>query len=76
VKKNSFVLLELEMADLGCFFAKNGLGPLGVMGCQVQLHSIYWVLNLFSLFGGLSAHVQLSVIAERYCGGKDVSRFQ
>jgi hypothetical protein len=30
MKKNSFTLLELEMANLGCFFRKNGLGPLGV----------------------------------------------
>jgi hypothetical protein len=28
-KKISFVLLELEMADLRCFVEKNGLGPLG-----------------------------------------------
>jgi hypothetical protein len=25
-----FGLLELEMADLRCFFEKNGLGPLGI----------------------------------------------
>jgi hypothetical protein len=30
LKKISFGLLELEMANLGCFFGKNGLGPLGV----------------------------------------------
>jgi hypothetical protein len=30
VKKNSFGLLELEMADLKHFFEKNTLGPLGV----------------------------------------------
>jgi hypothetical protein len=30
VKKNLFGLLELEMANLECFFEKNGLGPLGV----------------------------------------------
>jgi hypothetical protein len=30
VKKTSFAPLELEMADLGCFFERNGLGPLGV----------------------------------------------
>jgi hypothetical protein len=30
VKKNSFLLLELEMADLERFFEKNTLGPLGV----------------------------------------------
>jgi hypothetical protein len=30
MKKNSFALLELEMADLGCFFEKNSLGPVGV----------------------------------------------
>jgi hypothetical protein len=30
VKKNSFALLELEIADFGVFLEKNGLGPLGV----------------------------------------------
>jgi hypothetical protein len=30
VKKNSFALLELEMTNLGYFFKKNGLGPLGI----------------------------------------------
>jgi hypothetical protein len=30
VKKNSFGLLELEMADLELFFEKSTLGPLGV----------------------------------------------
>jgi hypothetical protein len=29
-KKNSFGLLELEMADLECFWRKTPLGPLGV----------------------------------------------
>jgi hypothetical protein len=38
-KKNSFGLLELEMADLECFFEKNALGPLGVK-----------VLNFFQIF--------------------------
>jgi hypothetical protein len=28
--KKSFGLLELKMADLGCFFEKNGFGPIGV----------------------------------------------
>jgi hypothetical protein len=31
VKKNSFGLLELEMADLECLFEKNGLGSLQKM---------------------------------------------
>jgi hypothetical protein len=38
VKKNeffSFGLLELEMANLECFFEKNGYGPLGVKGLGV-----------------------------------------
>jgi hypothetical protein len=30
VKKNSFLLLELEMADLERFWRKTPLGPLGV----------------------------------------------
>jgi hypothetical protein len=30
VKKLLFAVLELEMVDLGCFFEKNGHGPLGV----------------------------------------------
>jgi hypothetical protein len=30
VKTNSFGLLELEMADLECFWRKTPLGPLGV----------------------------------------------
>jgi hypothetical protein len=30
LKKNSFGLLELEMADLECFWRKTPLGPLGV----------------------------------------------
>jgi hypothetical protein len=30
VKKNSFGLLELEMADLERFWRKSPLGPLGV----------------------------------------------
>jgi hypothetical protein len=29
-EKNSFELLELEMADLECFWRKTPLGPLGV----------------------------------------------
>jgi hypothetical protein len=29
-EKNSFLLLELEMADLERFFEKNTFGPLGV----------------------------------------------
>jgi hypothetical protein len=29
-EKKLFGLLELKMADLECFFEKNGLGPLGV----------------------------------------------
>jgi hypothetical protein len=32
VKKNSFLLLELEMADLERYFEKNTLWPLGVNG--------------------------------------------
>jgi hypothetical protein len=38
VKKNSFGLLELEMADLERFWRKTPLGPLGVMRP--------WALNL------------------------------
>jgi hypothetical protein len=30
MKKNSFLLLELKMADLERFFEKNNLGSLGV----------------------------------------------
>jgi hypothetical protein len=37
VKKNSFGLLELEMADLERFFEKNTLGPLGVKVKQVHV---------------------------------------
>jgi hypothetical protein len=34
-----FLLFELEVADLGCFFEKNGLGPLGVK-CQKIIANI------------------------------------
>jgi hypothetical protein len=30
VKRNSFLLLELEMADLESFFEENTPGPLGI----------------------------------------------
>jgi hypothetical protein len=39
VKKNSFGLLELEMADLERFWKKTPLGPLGVNNnkyCHIQ----------------------------------------
>jgi hypothetical protein len=38
-ENSSFELLELEMVDLGCFFEKNGLGPLGVK---------YYNINFFN----------------------------
>jgi hypothetical protein len=40
VKKNSFGLLELEMADLECFWRKTPLGPLGVKFNMVQQMNI------------------------------------
>jgi hypothetical protein len=36
VKKNSFGLLELEMADLERFWRKTPLGPLGVKATLQQ----------------------------------------
>jgi hypothetical protein len=40
VKKNSFELLELEMADLERFWRKTPLGPLGVKMCYNFCHEI------------------------------------
>jgi hypothetical protein len=45
VKKNSFELLELEMADLERFWRKTPLGPLGVKSIDIRLKS--WVKNLW-----------------------------
>jgi hypothetical protein len=39
VKKNSFELLELEMADLERFWRKTPLGPLGVKSIDIRLKS-------------------------------------
>jgi hypothetical protein len=39
VKKNSFELLELEMADLERFWRKTPLGPLGVKNLWKKIQS-------------------------------------
>jgi hypothetical protein len=39
VKKNSFGLLELEMADLECVWRKTPLGPLGVNAGPMTVES-------------------------------------
>jgi hypothetical protein len=46
VKKFSFGLLELEMADLECFWRKTPLGPLGI---KKQKSKILRVKQTFSL---------------------------
>jgi hypothetical protein len=41
-EKNSFGLLELEMADLERFWRKTPLGPLGVKYMLAKFH-IHWI---------------------------------
>jgi hypothetical protein len=47
VKKNSFGLLELEMADLERFWRKTPLGPLGVKLVSNYLHCQYTTIVRF-----------------------------
>jgi hypothetical protein len=55
VEKNSFGLLELEMADLERFWRKTPLGPLGVnaIGIKVQLELVVVSPFLHMCGGGL-----------------------
>jgi hypothetical protein len=56
VKKNSFGLLELEMADLERFWRKTPLGPLGVN------FEIYLACNYFSQLGKLITNLGVQVV--------------
>jgi mRNA-degrading endonuclease RelE of RelBE toxin-antitoxin system len=46
VKKNSFELLELEMADLEHFWRKTPLGPLGVNIQKLRIMNYKILLNV------------------------------
>jgi hypothetical protein len=53
VKKNSFGLLELEMADLERFWRKTPLGPLAVKLLKLVLHSLD-KMTLNNVYSGVS----------------------
>jgi hypothetical protein len=56
VKKNSFGLLELEMADLERFWRKTPLGPLGVKRFvlfPIIKYPILFIILYFEILGGL-----------------------
>jgi hypothetical protein len=48
VKKNSFELLELEMADLERFWRNTPLDPLGVKKPNIQVVDCNWSVTILT----------------------------
>jgi hypothetical protein len=71
-KKNSFGLLELEMADLECFWRKTPLGPLGVKSklLEIFITCIYTIprssINYFPKILISDPQLKLPKITEGY----------